>query len=115
MAIKANVNRKFHPDLIRKLPSYPNPSNEHPVSVTLQCNQENGRQYNRVIDTLSGLAFHMIPLSRDEIRDGFILMSYDSAKHYYFSRGTLYYTWKLKDVKVATVILFSKKIVRPTF
>ena len=44
----------------------------------------------------------MISLSRDEMRGEIILMyrnitPHDSAKHYYFSRGGLYYPWKPKD------------------
>ena len=53
----------------------------------------------------------MIPLSRNEMRAGIIFMHsnkpYDAAKHYYFSKGKLYHTWKPNDVKAATVIFFN--------
>ena len=38
-------------------------------------------------------------------------MPHYSAKHYYFSRGKLYYTRKPKDVEAATVILFNYFVV----
>ena len=37
------------------------------------------------------------------------------SKHYYFSRSRLYYTWKPKDVKAATLILFNYEIFYWTF
>ena len=48
---------------------------------------------------------------RDRRWDHFYVLKYltprDSAKHYYFSKGRLYYTWKPKNVKSATAISFN--------
>ena len=65
----------------------------------------------------------MSPLCRYEMRLGMILVyrnksrlmitiiSYLLLYHdYYFSRGRLYYTWKPKDIRAATVILFNYEI-----
>ena len=58
----------------------------------------------------------MIPLGRDEMRGGVILMYWNKSRLMIPQNITIflgidhYYTWKPKDVKAATLILFNYEI-----